>query len=276
MSSRSLRPIISSIVRKPSSAISSRTSSAMNLKKLTTCSALPANFSRSLGFCVAMPTGQVSRWQTRIMMQPITTSGAVAKPYSSAPEQGGDHDVAAGLQLAVGLDDDPVAEPVQDERLLRLGQAELPGDAGVLERGERAGAGAAVVAGDQDDVAVRLGHARGDRADADLGHELDVDPRPRVGVLQVVDELGEVLDRVDVVVRRRADQADARRRVADLGDPGLDLVAGELAPFAGLGPLRHLDLELVGVDEVLARHAEPARGDLLDRAPLAVAVGQRA
>ena len=113
----------------------------------------------------------------------------------------------------------------------------------------------------------------GHRADADLGHELDADPRPRVGVLEVVDQLRQVLDRVDVVVRRRADQADARRRVPDLGDPGPDLVAGELPPLARLGPLRHLDLELVGVDQVLARHAEPARGDLLDRAPAAVAVG---
>ena len=34
-----------------------------------------------------MPTGQVSRWQTRIMMQPDTTSGAVAKPNSSAPSR---------------------------------------------------------------------------------------------------------------------------------------------------------------------------------------------
>ena len=43
--------------------------------------------SRSSGFWVAIPTGQVSRWQTRIMMQPDTTSGAVAKPYSSAPSR---------------------------------------------------------------------------------------------------------------------------------------------------------------------------------------------
>jgi hypothetical protein len=46
---------------------------------------LPVNRCRSTGFCVATPTGQVSRWQTRIMMQPETISGAVAKPYSSAP-----------------------------------------------------------------------------------------------------------------------------------------------------------------------------------------------
>ena len=32
-----------------------------------------------------MPTGQVFRWQTRIMMQPIAISGAVEKPNSSAP-----------------------------------------------------------------------------------------------------------------------------------------------------------------------------------------------
>ena len=57
----------------------------MNSKKLTTNSGLPVNRCRSSGFWVATPTGQVSRWQTRIMMQPDTTSGAVAKPNSSAP-----------------------------------------------------------------------------------------------------------------------------------------------------------------------------------------------
>ena len=50
-----------------------------------TCSGLPANFLMSSGSCVAMPTGQVLRWHLRIMMQPSTTSGAVANPNSSAP-----------------------------------------------------------------------------------------------------------------------------------------------------------------------------------------------
>ena len=81
----------------------------------------------------------------------------------------------------------------------------------------------------------------------------------RVGVLQVVDQLRQVLDRIDVVVRRRRDQADAGRRVAQLGDVLVDLVAGQLAAFAGLGALRHLDLQSVGVDEVLA--VTPKRPD---------------
>jgi hypothetical protein len=44
-------------------------------------------------------------------------------------QQRGDDDVAAGLELAVGLHDDPVAQAVEQQRLLGLGQAELPGRA---------------------------------------------------------------------------------------------------------------------------------------------------
>ncbi len=85
--SRSVRPTSSSTVRTPSAAMCSRTSWAMKRMKLTTSSGLPVNRFRSSGFCVATPTGQVSRWQTRIMMQPMATSGPVAKPNSSAPSR---------------------------------------------------------------------------------------------------------------------------------------------------------------------------------------------
>ena len=54
-------------------------------ERLRRTPACRVNRLRSSGFWVATPTGQVSRWQTRIMMQPDTTSGAVAKPNSSAP-----------------------------------------------------------------------------------------------------------------------------------------------------------------------------------------------
>ena len=63
--------------------------------------------------------------------------------------------------------------------------------------------------------------------------------------------------------------------MADLGDPRVDLVAGELAALTGLGALGHLDLDVVGVDEVLGGHAEPAGGNLLDGRPHRVAVLER-
>ncbi len=100
-------------------------------------------------------------------------------------------------------------------------------------------------------------------------------PGAPVGVLQVVDQLGEVLDRVDVVVRRRRDETDARRGVPGLRDPGIDLVPRQLAALTGLRALGHLDLDVLGAHEVLAGHPEPTAGDLLDLGLAGVAVRER-
>jgi len=52
-------------------------------------------------------------------------------------KQGGDDDVAAGLQFAVGLHLDARAEVVEQEDLLRFGEAEFPGKSRVLDGTER-------------------------------------------------------------------------------------------------------------------------------------------
>ena len=77
--------------------------------------------------------------------------------------------------------------------------------------------------------ATHLGDAGGDDADADLGDEFDGDACRRIGALEIVDEFGQVLDRVDVVVRRRRDQADAGHRVARPRDLLRHFVAGTVA-----------------------------------------------
>ena len=48
-------------------------------------------------------------------------------------EQHRDHDVPPGLELPVTLHDDAIAQTVLDQRLLRLGDAQLPRRAGVLD-----------------------------------------------------------------------------------------------------------------------------------------------
>ena len=126
---------------------------------------------------------------------------------------------------------------------------------------------------DQHDVALALGHAGGHRADTDFGHQLDADPRLAIRVLQIVNQLGQVFDRINVVMRWRRDQSHARRAVPDAGDLLVDLVAGQLATFAGLGPLGHFDLQFLGADQVFAGHAKTAAGHLLDGARRRVAVG---
>src|SRR5690348_2002510 len=99
--------------------------------------------------------------------------------------------------------------------------------------GLRRGAGAAVVSANQYDVRVRLGDSRRDRTHADFRYQLDADARLAVGVLEVMNELRQVLDGVDVMMRGRGDEADSRRGMSGLGDPGVDLRAGQLAALAG-------------------------------------------
>ncbi len=185
-----------------------------------------------------------------------------------------DH-VEAGLQAAVGLHDYALAQAVAHERLLRFRQTQLPRRAGVADRGQRARAGAAVVAGDRDEVGVGFGHACGDRADAGVGDELDRDERRRIHFLQVVDQLRQVFDRIDIVMRRRRNQADAGTCVAQARDQAVDLVPRQLAAFAGLGALGDLDLQHFGVDQIGRRHAETTRGDLFDLRHLLGAVAHR-
>ncbi len=52
--------------------------------------------------------------------------------------------------------------------------------------------------------------------------------------------------------------------MTESGNQASDLVAGELAPFAGLGSLSHLDFNFVAVDKVVGRYAEATGSHLLD------------
>ena len=56
------------------------------------------------------------------------------EPELLRTEQRGDHHVATGLELAVDLDDDAIPEVIQEKGLLGLGQPDLPGRAGMLDR----------------------------------------------------------------------------------------------------------------------------------------------
>ncbi len=116
-------------------------------------------------------------------------------------QQGGDHHIAAGLQLSIGLQPDAAAQIVEHDNLLGLGPAKFPGNARVLDRCQRGSPGAAVMSADQDDVRVRLGDPGSDDAHANFGHQLHGNPGPGIHIFQIVNQLGQVFDRVDVVMR---------------------------------------------------------------------------
>ena len=104
----------------------SRTSCAMNFMKFTACSGSPVKFLRKS----RVLRGDADRAGVQMAdahhdaAERHERRGGEAE-FLGAEQRGDDH-VAAGLQLAVGLDRDAAAEIVQHERLVRFGEAEFP------------------------------------------------------------------------------------------------------------------------------------------------------
>ena len=244
--SRSARPTSSSTLRAPSRAMIWRSCPATKSMNRSTYSGLPAKRLRSSGSCVAMPKGQVPRWQTRIMRQPMATSGAVAKLNSSAPSSRATATSWPLINLPVCLQGNALAQVVAAEHLMRFGQPDFPGQTRVVNAARRRGPGAALAAGDENALGPGLGHAAGDGAHAAGGNQLDGDARLFVGALQVIDQFGQVLNGVDVVVRRRGDEGDARRGAARPGHVPGDLCPRQVSALAGFRALGHLNLDLLG------------------------------
>ena len=85
-------------------------------------------------------------------------------------------DVEAGLEAAVAADEHLLAQAVDDERLMRLGQSALESRAGVLDAARRRGARAALHAADVDDIGAGLGDPDRDGADVRHAGDLHADP----------------------------------------------------------------------------------------------------
>ncbi|TFA98676.1 hypothetical protein CCMA1212_009587 [Trichoderma ghanense] len=189
-------------------------------------------------------------------------------------EQAGNSNISASSKLTVSLHHDTASQVVENQSLVSLGKTQLPGETSVLDTSPSGGTGTTVVARDEDVVSLGLGHARGDNADTDLRHKLDRHARARARALEVVNQLLEILNGVDVVVRRGRDETDAGSRVSSASNGLGDLVARQLATLARLGALGHLDLELIRVGKVGRRDTESTRGDLLDSRAHGIAVGK--
>src|SRR5215470_130787 len=137
-------------------------------------------------------------------------------------------------------------------------QTDFPGQCRVFDGSERGRAGAAVVAANGDDVCTGLSNPGCDDADACAGHELYADASTRIDRAEIMDELREVFDAVNVVMRRRRNQRRAGRGMANARHVWSDFSRGELAAFARLGTLGHLDFKFLRVHKVVRSNTETA------------------
>ena len=174
-----------------------------------------------------------------------------------------DDDVLGRLQLTIGLQSHLVAETVADERLLGFGKAYFGRNACKAHRTGGRGSCTTFGTADDDEVGLGLGYAGSDGSHTTFGHQLHAHGSLGVDVLQVEDELGEVLDAVDVVMRWGRNERDAWDGVARLGNDLVHLEAGQLSTLTGLGTLGNLDLYLLGIDQIFSSDTEASAGNLL-------------
>ena len=110
--------------------------------------------------------------------------------------------ISPGSDATIGLQDDLRSHAFGHQSLMCLSDAQLPRRAGMFDRHQRRGPGTTLRARDGDHVGIGLGDAASDGAHSGLAHQLDRYPGGWLESLQVVDQLGEIFDRVDVVVWR--------------------------------------------------------------------------
>ena len=91
-----------------------------------------------------------------------------------------------------------------------------------------------------------FGDTRCHGTDTNFGHELHRNRGARIAIFQIVNQLRQVFDGINIVMRRRRNQFHTRRCKAQRADVFRNFVTRQLASFAGLGTLCHLDLDLIG------------------------------
>ena len=124
-------------------------------------------------------------------------------------------------------------------------------------------------------IGMCLGDAGGNGANTDLCDQLDADIGLRVGVFQVMDQLRQVFNGINIVMRWRRNQANTGFCEAQLRDHVIDLVAGQLTAFARLGPLSDFNLNNLVVYEVFRSNTKPPGSNLLDLRTALGAVSRR-
>lgn len=109
-------------------------------------------------------------------------------------------DIAAILDAATHTEQHLLADTIDHQGLVRLGQAEFAWQAGVLFTGEHGRTCSAADAINFDNVGPGLGDSDRDGADVVNGDQFDADGNPGIDSLEIVNELRKILDGVNIVV----------------------------------------------------------------------------
>ena len=155
------------------------------------------------------------------------------------------------------------ADPFLAQALVHARKGEFHGNAHVVPDPRRRRARAPAESVDRNDVRAAPRNAARDRRNVVHRRDFDDDglliPRR---LFERIDELAQILDGINVVVRRGADRVRALGDHAGLGNFAHDLRPGQVSADSGLRALSHLDLDRRARGQIILMYAEPPRRDL--------------
>ena len=135
-----------------------------------------------------------------------------------------------------------------------FGNTQFPWNSRVFDRGQRRCPGSSIVSANDNHIGMSFGHACGNRPHSSFGNQFDCDPCFRIGIFQVEDQLGQILDRIDIVVWRRGNQGYARCRIAHFSNIPAYFITRQLSSFTRFCSLSDFDLQFVAVDQIFRGH----------------------
>ena len=145
-----------------------------------------------------------------------------------------------------------------------LCHTKLPWKSRIIDGVSRSRSSTAVIGGYQDYLSTCLGNTSCDRSHTSFGYQFYRDPGVGVGVFQIIDQLRQILDGVNIVMRWRGDQGNTGGGMSGLRYPRIYLFARKLSALTRLCALCHLDLDLFGADQVAGGDTETSGCHLFD------------
>ena len=91
-------------------------------------------------------------------------------------------------------------------------------------------------------IGIGFCHSSRNGADPNFRHQFDADWGLGMHLVQIMNQLSQVFNGINIVMRRWRDQSHTRFAVAQPGDVVIDLRTRQLPAFTRFGTLGHLDL----------------------------------
>mmetsp|Transcript_13155 Transcript_13155/g.18842 ORF Transcript_13155/g.18842 Transcript_13155/m.18842 type:complete len:210 (+) Transcript_13155:1432-2061(+) len=149
-------------------------------------------------------SGNSDRTCIQVTLSHHDTSHRNQRPSSKAKffctQKTRNDDITTSLELTVGLEFDSVAQSVENEGLLCFCKAEFPRKSSAFQSSPCGSTGSSVMTTDSDMISNSLGNSSSYNSHTDLGNQFHGNFSSWLGILQIMDKLRQIFDRVNIMM----------------------------------------------------------------------------